>query len=139
MSRDRGSTLPLILAFLLVALTVVAGSVAAGQAFVQQRELQAACDGAASAAVASAADLDRLRVVAEGDSLRLARVEAALDAYLARDTARQGVAVRPVLSGDAETLTLTCTQTRSLAFGAMFGKTDGIRHVATSAARAPVS
>jgi uncharacterized membrane protein len=135
---DRGSTLPLILAFVVVALMLVAGSVAAGQAFVQQRDLQAVCDGAASAAAAGAADLDRQRSVAAGDSLRFAGVQAALAEYLARESARQGVAVEPALSGDAETITLTCTQTRPLAFGAMFGKADGIRHVATSAARAPI-
>lgn len=135
---DRGSTIPLILGFFLIALIVVAGAVAAGDAFVQQRGLQSVCDGAAVAAAASAADLERSGGVGDGASLRFAGVRQAVDGYLARDAGRSGVRVSAALSVDARTLTLTCTETTTIAFGALFGKGNGVRHTVTSAARAPI-
>jgi len=139
MNSDRGSTLPLILGFFLIALTLIAGSVAAGDAFVQQRSLQDVCDGAAAAAAAGAADLARGPDFGQGDTLRFADVQQAIDVYLARDPARADVEVHAELSADATALTLRCEQTEHIAFGAMFGKAHGVRHVATSVARAPVS
>lgn len=136
---DRGSTLPLILGFFLIALTLIAGSVAAGDAFVQQRGLQDVCDGAASAAAATAVDLARGPGFAPAGTLRFSDVQLAVDGYLARDPSRSDVRVASELSLDATTLTLRCEQTSTVAFGAMFGKGDGVRHTATSSARAPVS
>lgn len=135
---DRGSTIPLILGFFLVALYMVAGGIAAGDAFVQQRGLQSVCDGAAVAAAGSALDLDRVDGVGTGDALRFANVSAAVEQYLARDRARRGIAVHATLSPDAQTLALTCSQTGTVAFGALFGRASGVRHTVTSAARAPV-
>ncbi|MGB9377651.1 MAG: pilus assembly protein TadG-related protein, partial [Mycobacteriales bacterium] len=43
----RGSIAPLILVFFLIAILVVMGTVAAGSAFLEQRDLQSVCDGAA--------------------------------------------------------------------------------------------
>ena len=137
LQRDEGSTIPLILGFFLIAVLVVAGSVALGQAFVQQRDLQDVCDGAAAAAAASAADLDRSGAVATGNSLQFDNVEAVVTAYLARDPARHGVRVSAALSPDRRLLTLTCEQTTPLAFGGLFGRAH-LRHVATSTARAAV-
>jgi uncharacterized membrane protein len=137
--NDRGSTIPLILGFFLVALMMTAGAVAAGDAFVQQRGLQDVCDGAAAAGAAGAADLDRSTAIASAGSLRFADVQRVVDAYLARDPSRAGVHIHADLSPDARTLQLTCTETEQIAFGAMFGKADGVRHVVTSAARAPLS
>jgi hypothetical protein len=137
--NDRGSTIPLILGFFLVALMMTAGAVAAGDAFVQQRGLQDVCDGAAAAGAVSAADLDRSTAIASVGSLRFADVQRVVDAYLARDASRAGVHIHAGLSPDARTLQLTCIETEQIAFGAMFGKADGVRHVVTSAARAPLS
>jgi Putative Flp pilus-assembly TadE/G-like len=136
-SDDRGSTIPLILGFFLVALLVVAGAVALGDAFVDQRNLQDVCDGAAAAAAASAVDLDRTDGVGAGDSLRFAHVEAAVDAYLTRDAARRDVAVTAALTDGGTRITLVCAQTMPLAFGAVFGRPT-VRHVATASARAAV-
>jgi hypothetical protein len=136
---EQGTTIPLILGFFVVALIVVAGAVAAGDAFVQQRRLQDVCDGAAAAGVAGAGDLDRGAAVAGGSALRFADVRRVVADYLIRDPARHGVQVRARLSADARTLQLTCTETTHIAFGAMFGKGAGIRHLATSSARAPLS
>jgi Flp pilus assembly protein TadG len=139
MSDDRGSTLPLILGFFLLALTLVAGSVAAGDAFVQQRGLQDVCDGAATAVAATAIDIERGAGVEPSESLSFTEVQAAAAAYLAREPSRAGVDVAASLSPDAQTLTLTCTETTQIAFGAMFGKGGGVHHTATSSARAPLS
>jgi len=136
---DRGSTLPLILGFFLVALLVTAGSVAASDAFVQQRNLQDVCDGAVTDAAATAIDLERGHPVEAGSALRFGDVQQAVAAYLARDPSRANVHVRIALSADARTLTLTCRQTSKIAFGAMFGKGAGVTHTATSSARAPVT
>ena len=136
---DRGSTIPLILAFFVIALLMVAGAVAAGDAFVQQRGLQDVCDGAAAAGAAAAAQLDRGTAVASGEALRFGDVQEVVDEYLARDPGRADVRTEASLSSDAQTLRLRCTETSRIAFGAVFGKGDGIRHVVTSAARAPLS
>jgi hypothetical protein len=139
MSRgDRGSTLPLVLGFFLVALLIVAGSVAAGDAFVQQRSLQDECDGAAAAAAASAIDPGRSGELQNEHALTFADVEPALADYLARDPDRRGVRIRTAVSPDGRTLTLQCEQTERIAFGAMFGKGNGVRHVVRSSAQAPV-
>jgi hypothetical protein len=134
---ERGSTIPLILGFFLIALLVVAASIALGDAFVQQRNLQDVCDGAAAAAAASAADLDRETGVGASGSLPFADADDAVSAYLARDRERGGVHVNAVLSPDRERITLTCEQTTSLAFGALFGRAR-VHHTATSSARAAV-
>ncbi|HZC72767.1 MAG TPA: pilus assembly protein TadG-related protein [Jatrophihabitans sp.] len=136
-NQDRGSTIPLILGFFLIALLVVAGSIAFGDAFVQQRNLQDICDGAAAAAAASAVDLERGTAPATGRSLRFTDVESVVSAYLARDSARRSVQVRARLSADRERITLTCEQTTTVAFGALFGR-GHVQHTAQSSARAAV-
>jgi hypothetical protein len=137
MSDDRGSTIPLILGFFLIAAMVVAGSISLGDAFLQQRDLQDLCDGAASAAAAAAVQLERGVGAADAQSLPFGDVQPVVSAYLARDAQRRGVQVRATLSNDRRRLTLTCEQTRSLVFGALFGR-PRLRHVVTSSARAAV-
>lgn len=138
MSRDdRGSTIPLILGFFLMALIMVAGSVSLGQAFVQQRDLQDVCDGAAAAAAASAADLDRDGTVASRDSLQFVDVEREVRRYLSRDGSRRDVRVTATLTQDRTRVTLTCRQVRPLPLGKFFGRSR-VQHTATSTARAAV-
>jgi uncharacterized membrane protein len=139
MNSDRGSTLPLILGFFLVALLMIAGSVAAGDAFVQQRDLQDVCDGAATAAAANGVDLGRSGALESEQALQFGDVRGAVLQYLSRDASRDSVHVDARLSGDGQTLTLTCTQREHIAFGAMFGFGDGVHHVVSSSARAPLS
>ena len=138
MRPDRGSTLPLILGFFLIALLVVAGGVAASDAFVQQRELQGVCDGAAAAAAAGAGDIAR-GDVGDGRFLHFANVQDAVAAYVARDPSRSGIHITGAISPDGTTIRLTCEQTTPIAFGAMFGKGGGVHHVAHASARAPLS
>jgi hypothetical protein len=137
LTDDRGSTIPLILGFFLIALIMVAGSVALGQAFVQQRSLQDICDGAVAAAAASSADLDRERGIGAANSLRFSDVGDVVDSYLSRDAERRSVHVHADLSADRQRITLTCRQTTSLAFGVFFGR-GHVEHTATSSARAAV-
>lgn len=134
---DRGSTIPLILGFFLIALIMVAGSVSLGQAFVQQRDLQDVCDGAAAAAAASAGSLDRNTDVGASDSLQFADVDRQIGEYLDRDPFRRAVRVAARLSPDRTRVTLRCVQARPLAFGKFFGRPT-VRHTAVSTARAAV-
>lgn len=136
---DDGSTLPLILGFFLIALIMIAGSVAAGDAFVQQRGLQDVCDGAATAAAAGGVDLGRGGALEHEQALQFGDVRMAVETYLAREPSRSVVHVDAELSADRRTLTLTCAQTEHIAFGAMFGKGDGVHHVVSSSAEAPLS
>ncbi len=136
--EDRGSTIPLILGFFLIALLMIAGSVAAGDAFVQQSNLQSLCDGAAAAA-ASSADIDAQRHAGSLQQtvyLQLANVQGAVDAYLSRDSSRSDVQILASLSADRATVTVACSARSSIAFGSFFGFSQGVSHRATSSARA---
>ena len=135
MRREDGSTIPLMLGFFLLALLVVAGSIALGQAFTQQRDLQDVCDGAAAAAAASAADLDRGNLAGATGALQFTDVNAAVTAYLARDPSRHGVHATAELSPDRTTITLHCTETSHLALGALIGRGE-VQHSVTSSVRA---
>ncbi|MEP6599774.1 MAG: pilus assembly protein TadG-related protein [Actinomycetota bacterium] len=139
-SDDRGSTIPLILGCFLLAMVMVAGSVAAGNAFVQQRDLQSVCDGAAAAA-ATSADLGSARGVGDvgGHKLRLADVQQAVDSYRARDASRGDVSIQAALSEDARTVNLLCLRTSRIAFGSLFGYPDGVQHRAASSAQSPLT
>jgi hypothetical protein len=139
MTDERGSTLPLILGFFLVALLMIAGSVAAGDAFVQQRGLQDVCDGAATAAAATAVEVGRGGELAAESALQFGDVRAAISDYLARDPDRAEVRTTVQLSADRRALTLGCEQTEHIAFGAMFGYGGGVHHRVTSSAVAYLS
>ena len=137
--NDRGSILPLVIGFAFVGLLMSAVAVAAGDAFVQQRDLQALCDGAAVAAAADAVALDRSAAVGAGDDVAFAAVDDAVRRYLDRDPGRAGVQVAARLSADRRTIALTCVRTERLTFGRLVGKPGGARHVAHASARAPTS
>jgi len=140
LTDDRGSTIPLILGCFVVAFLIVAGSVAAGDAFLQQRDLQSVCDGAAAAA-ATSADLAAARETGDvgGSALHLANVQEAVDQYVSRDASRSAVQVEETLSQIAESVSPSCVEHTEIAFGAVFGKGGGVDHHAVSTARAPLS
>ena len=133
---DRGSTIPLILGFVVLALLAVGASVALGAAFVQQRSVQALCDAAAQAAAAAGVEL---RSSTADGAVRLdeAAALAAVRDYLADDPDGARLEVRVALSADRTRVTLRCSQRRGLAFGAMFGL-PSLEHTASSTARARV-
>ena len=130
--NERGSILPLVLGFVVVGGLGAAAAVAAGDAFVQQRGLQAVCDGAAAAAAATALDLRRDAPVVTEGLVRFAEVQAAVDAYVARDPDRRDVRIAATVSTDRRTLSLTCSERRPVTFGTAFGKGSGVEHVAHS-------
>ena len=133
---DRGSTIPLLLGFVVLAFLTVAGSVAAGDAFLQQQDLQETCDGAAAAA-ASSVDFVAARSGSAESLLPLTDVDAAVSAYLRRDPTRVSVsASAAVVRGTA--VTVSCTSRAAVAFGSMFGFGGGIEHHAQSTARSPI-
>jgi hypothetical protein len=66
-------------------------------------------------------------------------VTTAVRRYLARDPARTQLRIAASVSPDATTVSLTCTETASVAFGRVFGKAGGVRHVVHASARAPLS
>lgn len=134
---DRGSVLPLILGFFVLALLVVGAAVSVGQAFTQQRDLQDACDGAASAAAAGDGDIDRGGSLAAGSSLQFTDVRHTVAAYFDRDPSRHGIEVQIDLSDDRRRITLHCRQTAPLAFGRVVGR-PRLVHTAVSSARAAV-
>jgi uncharacterized membrane protein len=138
MSSDDGSTIPLVLGFLMISLLLVAGSVAAGDAYVQQSNLQSVCDAAALTASA-AADTDTQRSSSGESALRLADVEGAVRRYLDRDSQRAKVAAAVSVGADGATVTVRCVRVQSIAFGTLFALGSGIRHQATSSARSPTS
>jgi hypothetical protein len=136
-SGERGSTVPLILGFFLLALIMVAGSVAAASAYLAQRSLQSICDGAA---LAGASSLD-VHEVFEGDlggygDLPLAAADTAIERYLSRDAARAGVRIEHAEIEAGVSVVLDCQQHTGLAFGALFGYADGVDHHARATARA---
>jgi Flp pilus assembly protein TadG len=135
--REQGSTIPLILGLFLIALLMVGGSVAAGDAFIQQSELQSVCDSAALAAAAEAADLNGGRHVGPTASsfLVLGAVQQVVDEYRERDPARRTMIMQASLSADQVSVAVRCSQTRMIAFGAMFGFANGVRHNVTSTAK----
>jgi len=100
-SDERGSIVPLVLGCFLLAFVLVAGGVAAGDAFVQQSDLQSACDAAAIAGadVASLPDA-RAQLGSDGGgdagsaapALPLGDVQQAVASYLTRDSERASIA-----------------------------------------------
>ena len=138
LSEDRGSTIPLILGFFLVALLLVAAAVMASDSYAKQRNLQSVCDGAALAA-SNAIDSGRARVEVLRSALPLEDVQAAVDDYLSTDPQRADVRAAAGLAPDGATVTVDCRTHVSVAFGPVFGRGGGVDERATSTARGTLS
>lgn len=112
-SADRGhqgSITPLVIGMVLCLLILGVGVIAAGSAVLARRNLQSACDGAASA-VAGTLTLDQLTSAAAG------AWDSTLTSYLAR---RVPGAI--AVSGASPTAVLArCEADSRIAFGALFG------------------
>ena len=136
---ERGSTIPLIIGFFLLAFLISGGAVVAGQAFVAQRDLQDQCDGLAAAAAATAADVDRGRAIGLRDTLRFADVQRFVDTSLSRDQSARRPNVVARIADQGRTIRLRCSADVPVAFGALFGRPHGLRHVVDSSAQEPIS
>lgn len=130
---DRGSTIPLILGFFVIALVMAAGAVLASDAFTKQRDLQSVCDGAALAA-ANAIDGSAARTQTLTAALPLAQVQHAAQSYLDRDPERGRVTITATLSADGRAARMDCTQHTTLAFQRLLAHPNGFDQHATSTA-----
>ncbi|SDJ06040.1 Putative Flp pilus-assembly TadE/G-like [Frankineae bacterium MT45] len=134
---DRGSTIPLILGFFVLAMLVVAGSIAAGDAAIDQQGLQSLCDSASLAIVHP--DLADLRETGKTEkTLSESSTTAALDAYVSRDPERQNVDFKVAIAPDRASLVLHCSEEIPVAMGWLFGRSS-VRHNAYSPADAPTT
>lgn len=139
-SDDRGTVIPLITGFAAIAILLVMGVTAASVAFLAQRDLASACDGAA---IAAAQEIDPRRVYVEGlqadDDLELLLADAreAAGSYLAADPdppTLTGVVLLPAGEG----VTVGCSSVVQLPFGRVYGYPDGLPRTAAASATSPV-
>lgn len=134
---ERGSTLPFVLVCWLVAALMAFGAVAASDAFLEQQEVQAVCDGAALAAANQA---DEAVLYAEGIGADLPLTRAGAQAAVADQLADGGT---PLDAWSAETdgaeVTVRCTRQVEIAFGWLFLGGQPLERTATASARAPTA
>lgn len=136
---DRGSILPLVIGFWLIAMLFVAGSLALGTAFTRQRSLQSTCDAAALAA-ASGVSKDRLHFAgATSGDLPLDNARSALDAFVARDPARSTIHIdAPILDADHITVRVGCHTHTTVPFQTVILRAGGIDQSAQASAQSPI-
>ena len=135
--RERGSALPLVLACWLVAALMALGAIAASHAFLEQQEVQSACDGAA---LAAANRTDEAVVYREGLAAELPLTRATAQAAIADQLADGGIRLD---SWSAETdgaeVTVRCTRSVDVAFGWLFLGGRPLERTAVASARAPTA
>ena len=134
---ERGSTLPFVLVCWLVAALMAFGAIAASDAFLEQQEVQAICDGAALAAANQA---DEAVLYSEGIGAELPLTRAGAQAAVADQLADGGT---PLDAWAAETdgaeVTVRCTRHVEIAFGWLFLGGQSLERTATASARAPTA
>jgi hypothetical protein len=111
------------------------GAIAASDAFLEQQEVQAVCDGAALAAANHA---DEAVLYSSGIGTELPLTRAAAQAAVADQLADGGT---PLDAWSAETdgaeVTVRCTRHVEIAFGWLFLGGQPLERTATASARAP--
>jgi Flp pilus assembly protein TadG len=134
---DRGSTLPFVLVCWLVAALMVFGAIAASDAFLEQQQVQAVCDGAALAA-ADRADEAAVYTRGVGSELPLspATAEAAVADQLADADARLDAWAATT---DGVEVTVRCTRSVQVAFSWLFLGGRPLERTAVASARAPTA
>lgn len=132
---ERGSTLPFVLVCWLVAALMVFGAIAASDAFLEQQEVQAVCDGAALAAANRA---DEAAIYAGGLGPELPLTRATAQAAVA-DQLTSGASALDAWSAetDGAEVTVRCTRFVDIAFGWLFLGGQQLERTATASARAP--
>ncbi len=132
---ERGSTLPFVLVCWLVAALMAFGAIAASDAFLEQQEVQAVCDGAALAAANRA---DEAAVYAGGLGAQLPLTSATAQAAVA-DQLGSGASDLDAWSvgTDGAEVTVRCTRSVDIAFGWLFLGGQQLERTATASARAP--
>lgn len=131
---DRGSTIPLMLGFFIVAGLMLVAGVVASAAFLQLRSLQSACDGAAIAATNGFGRVESVRANLPFDQMA---AESAVAAYAAAAWGSDAAGVALVVQVDGDEVTVECSRTAHVPFEAVFAP-NGIAQTVTSTARAPL-
>ena len=133
--RERGSTLPFVLVCWLVAALMAFGAIAASDAFLEQQEVQSACD---SAALAAANQADQAVVYSRGVGAELPLTRAAAQAAVADQLADGGIRLDSwSAQTDGAEVTVRCTRHVEIAFGWLFLNGQPLERTAVSGARAP--
>ena len=134
---EEGSTLPFVLVGWLVAALMVLGAIAASDAFLEQQEVQSACDGAALAA-ANQADEAAVYTLGVGAQLPLTRATA--EAAVADQLADAGVTLDSwAVETDGAEVTVRCSRSVPIAFGWLFLGGEPLERTAVARAGAPTS
>jgi Putative Flp pilus-assembly TadE/G-like len=134
-SADEGSTLPFVLVCWLVAALMAFGAIAASDAFLEQQDLQAVCDGAALAAANTA---DEAVLYTEGVGSELPLTREAAQAAVADQLADGGVRLDAwSAETDGVRVSLRCSRSVDIAFGWLFLGGDQLERTAVAGARAP--
>jgi uncharacterized membrane protein len=132
---ERGSVLPFVLLCWLLAALMVFGAIAASDAFLEQRQVQSICDGAALAA-ADRTDEGVVYTDGVGAALPLTTdsTQTAVAEHLAADGARLD---SWSTSTDGTEVTVRCTREADIAFGWLFLGGRPLDRTAVASARAP--
>jgi len=132
---ERGSTIPLMLGFFILAGAMLIGGIVAAAAFVQLRSLQSGCDGAAVAATngfsRGSGTLDA-GLPFDEDAAR-----AAVAAYAASAWGQEAAAVEIDLAVDQGRISLRCTRVAHVPFEAVFAP-EGITQTVFATSRSPL-
>ena len=132
---ERGSTLPFVLFCWLVAALMTFGAVAASDAFLEQQQVQSACDGAA---LAAANHTDEATLYTQGVGSQLPVTSAGAEAAVADQLADAGVRLDAWSAAtDGVEVTVRCTRTVPIAFGWLFLGGEPLQRSAVASARAP--
>jgi uncharacterized membrane protein len=138
---ERGSILPLVLLCWLLGALMAFGAIAASDAFLEQRDVQSVCDGAA---LAAAGRTDEGAVYANGVGTQLAltdtSTQAAVAEHLAAQAGPDGARLDAwSVSTDGAEVTVRCTRYTDIAFGWLFLGGRPLERTAVASARAPTA
>ena len=132
---ERGSTLPFVLLCWPLAALMVFGAIAASDAFLEQREVQSICDGAA---LAAADRTDEGVVYADGVGAALPLTTESTQTAVAEHLAADGSRLDSwSTSTDGTEVTVRCTRQAEIAFGWLFLGGRPLSRTAVASARAP--
>lgn len=133
--HDRGSMIPFVLLSFLIAVTMVCGGIAASVGFLEQRDVQSVCDGAAVVA-ANQIDEGGYFLLPGGDTVPLSQqsVDAAVGGYLA--SAGQSMHSWSA-STDGRSVRVVCTRYVDIPFNDVFLAGQQLERTAVALARSP--
>lgn len=134
---ERGSTLPFVLLCWLIAALMVFGAIAASDAFLEQRQVQSVCDGAA---LAAADRTDEGVVYTDGVGAALPLTAESTQAAVAEHLAADGTRLDSWSTWtDGTEVTVRCSRAARIAFGWLFLGGRPLDRTAVASARAPTA